>query len=59
MEPHGAETKVSVDITYQLSGGAIGKAVDSLLLERTNEKAIEEMLQNLRRLAMQAGTPTT
>jgi hypothetical protein len=38
-----------------VAGGAIGKAVDSLVLERTNEKSIEGMLENLRRLALEVG----
>jgi ribosome-associated toxin RatA of RatAB toxin-antitoxin module len=57
-EPLGAKTKVTVDIEYRVAGGAIGKAVDSLVLERTNEKSIEGMLENLRRLAVEAGTPS-
>ncbi|HEV2027924.1 MAG TPA: hypothetical protein VGS16_05245 [Candidatus Dormibacteraeota bacterium] len=40
-----------------MAGGAIGKAVDSLVLVRTNEKSIEGMLENLRRLAVEAGVP--
>lgn len=53
-EPIGAKTKVNVDIDYSVAGGALGKAVDSLMLERTNEKTIEGMLENLRRLAEKA-----
>ncbi len=58
-EPQGHKTKVSVDINYRLAGGAIGKAVDALLLERTNEKTIGAMLQNLQRVVTQGGTPTS
>jgi uncharacterized membrane protein len=50
-EPEGSKTKVSVDIEYRLAGGALGKAVDALMLERTNEKSIDGMLENLRRMA--------
>ena len=57
-EPLGAQTKATVDIDYRVPGGAIGKAVDSLVLERTNEKSIEGMLENLRRLAVEGGTPS-
>ena len=57
-EPLGAQTKVTVDVDYRVAGGAIGKAVDSLVLERTNEKSIEGMLENLRRLALEAGAPS-
>jgi len=50
-EPHGAGSKVNVDIDYQLAGGPLGKAIDSLMLQRVNEKTIEDTLQNLGRLA--------
>ena len=56
-EPLAAQTRLNVDIDYHLAGGAVGKAVDALLVERTNEKSIEEMMQNLRRIAEQAGAP--
>jgi uncharacterized membrane protein len=56
-EPLGPQTKLSVDIEYGMSGGALGKAVDALLLERVNEKSIDGMLQNLSRLAAKAGAP--
>jgi ribosome-associated toxin RatA of RatAB toxin-antitoxin module len=58
-EPLGAQTKATVDVDYRVAGGAIGKAVDSLILERTNEKSIEGMLENLRRLAVQARAPNS
>jgi len=48
---------VDVDVEYQLAGGPVGKAVDALLLERTNEKTIEQMLQNLRTAIMQRAAP--
>lgn len=51
-EPDGAKTRVSVDIEYTLAGGALGKAVDALMLERTNEKSIDGMLENLRQMAV-------
>lgn len=57
-EPLGARTKATVDITYRVARGAIGRAVDSLVLERTNEKSIEGMLENLRRGAVEAGAPS-
>jgi uncharacterized membrane protein len=52
------QTTLSVDVDYSLPGGALGKAVDALLLERTNEKTIEKQLDNLRRMAVQ-GTIST
>jgi hypothetical protein len=42
---------------YRLAGGALGKAVDVLMLERTNEKSIDGMLENLRRMAVKAAAP--
>jgi carbon monoxide dehydrogenase subunit G len=56
-EPQGQQTKTSVDIRYELAGGPLGKAVDALVLERTNEKTIEGMLQNMRRILTRQGAP--
>ena len=50
-EPQGEGSKINVDIDYQLAGGPLGKAVDSLMLQRVNEKTIEDTLQNLGRVA--------
>ncbi len=50
-EPQGEGSKISIDIDYQLAGGPLGKAVDSLMLQRVNEKTIEDTLQNLARVA--------
>lgn len=54
LEPLGPQCKVSVDIHYDVAGGALGKAVDAVMLERTNAKSIEGMLDNLRRLVVKA-----
>ena len=54
-EPRGSQCAVTVDIKYDVAGGALGKAVDSMMLERTNAKSIEGMLDNLRRIAVKAG----
>ena len=56
--PQGQQTTVTVDVQYELPGGAVGKAVDALLLERTNEKTIEKQLDNLRQMAVQASIST-
>lgn len=48
-EREGEQTRVNVDVDYQMAGGPIGKAVDALLLERTNEKTIEHLLQNMQK----------
>ena len=53
-EPHGRQCQVTVEIKYDVAGGALGKAVDAVMLERTNAKSIEGMLENLRRMAVKA-----
>ncbi len=55
-EPQGQQTKTSVDVRYELVGGVLGKAVDALVLERTNEKTIEEMLRNMGRVLAREGS---
>jgi carbon monoxide dehydrogenase subunit G len=56
-EPQGEQTKTSVDVRYELAGGVLGKAVDALVPERTNEKTIEDMLQNMRRILTRQEAP--
>ena len=56
--PQGQETTLTVDVRYELPGGTLGKAVDALLLERTNEKTIEKQLDNLRQMAVQGPSST-
>jgi len=58
-EPQGQQTETSVDVRYELAGGVLGKAIDALVLERTNEKTIADMLQNLRRVLSRAGASTS
>jgi uncharacterized membrane protein len=59
VSPQGEQTALTVDVRYELRGGALGKAVDALLLERTNEKTIEKQLDNLRQMAVQASSSTS
>jgi ribosome-associated toxin RatA of RatAB toxin-antitoxin module len=59
LEPLGSQTRLSVDIEYTMPAGMLGKAVDSLLLERVNEKSIEGMLENLGRLAAKTEVATS
>ena len=49
-EPQGAQTECSMDIEYQVGGGILGKAADALVLERINEKNMDESLENIRRV---------
>ena len=55
----GEQTTLTVDVQYDLPGGALGKAADALVLERTNEKTIEKQLDNLRQMATQATISTS
>ncbi len=52
-EPVPEGSRVTIDIDYELAGGPLGKAVDSLMLQRVNEKTIEDTLQNLGRVAVE------
>lgn len=54
LDASSGQTDLSIDIDYAMPGGALGKAVDALLLERVNEKSMEGMLENLSRLASKA-----
>jgi carbon monoxide dehydrogenase subunit G len=57
-EPQGKQTLVNVDVQYSLAGGPIGKAIDAVMLERTNEKTMEQMLQNIQK-ALTPGAVST
>jgi uncharacterized membrane protein len=54
-----AQTECSMDIEYQVGGGILGKAADALLLERTNEKNMDESLEKMRRVLAEAKVSTT
>ncbi len=49
-------SKINIDVDYQLAGGPLGKAVDTLMLQRTNEKTIEDTLKNLGKVATEERT---
>ena len=49
-EPRGNQTECSMDINYQVGGGVLGKAADALLLERANERNMDESLERLRQV---------
>jgi len=47
-EAHDGGTTVFYKLDYELSGGAIGQAVDKIIVERSTEKSIEKTLKNLK-----------
>ena len=47
-EAEPGKTEAGVRVEYEVKGGAVGRAVDSLVLERMNEKNAEQMLENLK-----------
>lgn len=49
-EPQAPQTEVSIDIEYEVGGGILGKAADALVLERTNDKNMDEAIENMRRV---------
>ena len=48
LEDADGGTEVRLRIDYQVKGGAVGRAFDTLLLERMNEKNAERMVGNLK-----------
>jgi uncharacterized membrane protein len=48
-----------MDIEYQVGGGILGKAADALLLERTNEKNMDESLEKMRRILAEQKVSST
>jgi carbon monoxide dehydrogenase subunit G len=56
--PEGSKARLNVDIDYQLAGGPVGKAIDAALLHRTNEKTIEQQLQNLQKAIAKGAVST-
>jgi uncharacterized membrane protein len=58
LEAQGIQTECSMDIEYQVGGGILGKAADALLLERTNEKNMDESLEKMRRILAEAKVST-
>ena len=55
LEPLGDSTRLSLEISYQMRGGVLGKAVDALLVERMNEKNAERMLENIKMIVESQG----
>jgi uncharacterized membrane protein len=54
-ESQSEATQVTVALDYTMPGALLGAAVDKLVLERQNEKAIERYLGNLKRIAENDG----
>ena len=52
--PQGSRVELQVD--YELPLGALGQAVDKLVVERRNEREAEESLQNLKSI-LEGGQP--
>jgi len=50
LEAEGNQTYASVDAAYQLTGGVFGRALDALVVERAIQKAVDQMLENMKRL---------
>jgi carbon monoxide dehydrogenase subunit G len=49
LEAEGNQTYASLDAAYRLMGGAFGRALDTLLVERVVEKDVDQMLDNMKR----------
>jgi coenzyme Q-binding protein COQ10 len=48
--PKGGDTEVTVDMEYTVPGKALGKIADRLIIERTQERAADQTMENLRTL---------
>ena len=46
----GNGTSVAFRMEYDMPGGGVGQAVNNLVVERTNEKNVEQSLKNLKKL---------
>jgi carbon monoxide dehydrogenase subunit G len=48
LKPEGRSTGVNLRVQYHMKGGILGQAMDSLVVERLNEKNAEHFLENLK-----------
>jgi uncharacterized protein YndB with AHSA1/START domain len=55
LEPLDESTRLTLENSYQMPGGVLGKARDALLLERMNEKTAERMLENIKMIVESQG----
>lgn len=53
-EPNGSGTGVTAEFDYNVPGSAIGKFADELIIERMQERARQQTLENLK-LLVEAG----
>lgn len=53
-EPKGSGTEVTAEFDYNVPGSAIGKFADELIIERMQERARQQTLENLK-LLVEAG----
>ena len=49
LEAEGNQTYASLDAAYELMGGVLGRALDSLLVKRAVQKDVGQMLENMKR----------
>jgi uncharacterized membrane protein len=47
----GSMTRTTSVVDYEMPGGALGKIADKLIVERVNNKNLEQSLENLKALA--------
>jgi carbon monoxide dehydrogenase subunit G len=48
LSPRGTSTHLTTTMEYEMAGGALGKAMNAMLVERMNEKNAEQLLENLK-----------
>ena len=53
LEAEGNQTYASLDVAYRLMGGAFGRALDAVLVERAINKDVDQTLGNMKRLIVQ------
>ncbi len=51
--PRNGDTEVTTDIEYTVPGSALGRIADRLIIERIQERSIEQTLENLKLLCEQ------
>ena len=58
LAPQDGSTQMNLRIDYEMKGGILGKAMDTLLVERMNQKNAERMLENLKMLSEASQPPS-